>query len=106
MIKQAKSYEANGHIAIIIGKEYSPVDGVSTIVAEQAQKLIASSEDSDYLKIGEQFIFLVKENENLEKLRVAGHSIRTKLAKSAKNIFIAGEGQQALTLAEGIELSN
>ncbi len=106
MIKQVKSYEADGHIAFIIGKEFSGIEGVSTIVSEQAKKFIDSSEDSDYLKLGEQFIFFVKENENLEKLRVAAHGIRSKLSKTATEIFISGNGDQALALAEGFALSN
>lgn len=106
MIKQAKSYKADGHIAIITGKKYTKVEGVSTIVSEQAQKFIASSEDSDFMKIGDQFIFFIKENDNLEKMRVAGHDIRTKLSKTATNIYIAGNGKQALALAEGLSLSN
>lgn len=106
MIKQAKSYKADGHIAIIVGKQLTNIEGVSEIVSQQAEKFMNSEEDSDYLKLGEQFIFFVKENENLEKMRVAGHSIRTKLSKSATQIFISGEGKSALALAEGIVLSN
>lgn len=106
MIKQVKSYEAGGHLAILTGKEFSGIEGVPTMVAEHAQKFIDSSDDSDYLKLGEQFIFFVKENENLEKLRVAGHAIRTKLARTAESIYIAGAGEQALALAEGLVLSN
>lgn len=91
---------------MIIGKEFSGVEGVSTIVSEQAKKFIDSEEDSDYLKLGDQLVFLVKANDNLEKMRVAGHAIRTKLPKAAENIFISGEGKQALALAEGLELSS
>src|SRR5690554_3480939 len=106
MIKQGKSYSKDGHIAFIVGKEFKTVEGIPTIVEEQAKKFIASDEKTDYIKLGEQFIFFVKENDDLEKIRVAGHEIRTKLAKSAEEIFIAGEGEHVLALAEGLALSN
>ena len=106
MIKQAKSYSKDGHIAFIIGKEFNTVKGISTAVEEQAKKFIASDEKTDYIKLGDQFIFFVKENEDLEKIRVVGHEIRKKLTKSAEEIFISGNGNNALALAEGLALSN
>lgn len=106
MIKQSKSYSADGHIAFIVGEKFNSIEGVSKIVSEQAEKFIASEDETDYLKIGNQFVFFVKENENLEKIRVAAHDIRTKLSKTAEEIFISGDGAAALALAEGLELSN
>lgn len=106
MIKQIKTYEANGHIAFILGKTSPAIEGVSTIVTELAQKFMDSEDESDYLKMGEQYIFFVKETENLEKLRVAGSTIRTKLTKTATEIQVVGTGIAALALAEGIALSN
>lgn len=106
MIKQIKTYEANGHIAFILGKTSPAIEGVSTIVTELAQKFMDSEDESDYLKMGEQYIFFVKETENLEKLRVAGSTIRTKLTKTATEIQVVGTGNAALALAEGIALSN
>jgi len=106
MIKQGKSYSKDGHIAFIVGKEFKTVEGVPTIVEEQAKKFIASDDKTDYIKLGEQFIFFVKEDDNLEKIRVSGHDIRTKLDKSAKEIFISGKDSNALALAEGLALSN
>lgn len=106
MIKQIKTYEANGHIAFILGKTSPTIEGVSTIVTELAQKFMDSEDESDYLKMGEQYIFFVKETENLEKLRVAGSTIRTKLTKTATEIQVVGTGETAIALAEGIALSN
>src|SRR5690554_4228681 len=106
MIKQGKSYSKDGHIAFIVGKEFKSVEGISATVEEQAKKFIASDEKTDYIKLGEQFIFFVKENEELEKIRVADHEIRTKLNKKAEEIFISGKGSNALALAEGLSLSN
>lgn len=106
MIKQGKSYSKDGHIAFIVGNEFKTVEGIPTIVEEQAKKFIASDDKTDYIKLGEQFIFFVKENDDLEKMRVAGHEIRTKLSKEAKELFISGKGASALALAEGLALSN
>lgn len=106
MIKQGKLYSKDGHIAFIVGKEFKTVEGVSTLVEEQAKKFIASDEKTDYIKLGDQFIFFVKENEDLEKIRVAGHELRIKLDKAAESIFISGKGTHALALAEGLALSN
>lgn len=106
MIKQSKSYKVDGHIAFVVGKKFNNIEGVSKIVSEQAEKFIASEEETDFLKLGDQFIFFVKENEDLEKMRVAGHDIRTKLSKTAEEIFISGEGKATLALTEGLELSN
>ena len=106
MIKQGKSYSKDGHIAFIVGNEFKTVEGIPTIVEEQAKKFIASDDKTDYIKLGEQFIFFVKENDDLEKMRVAGYEIRTKLSKEAKELFISGKGASALALAEGLALSN
>ncbi|WP_417265234.1 leucyl aminopeptidase family protein [Brumimicrobium sp.] len=106
MIKQGKSYSKDGHIAFIVGNEFKTVEGIPTIVEEQAKKFIASDEKTDYIKLGEQFIFFVKENDDLEKMRVAGYETRTKLSKEAKELFISGKGASALALAEGLALSN
>ena len=106
MIKIAKSYKADGHLAIILGKKYTAIEGVSTIVSDQAQKFMKSSDDSDFLKLGEQFIFFVREQDDLEKMRVAGHAIRTKLSRTADTLFISGQGEKALALAEGVALSS
>ncbi|MEO8934726.1 MAG: peptidase M17, partial [Xanthomarina sp.] len=106
MIKQGKLYSKDGHIAFIVGKEFKTAEGVPAIVEEQAKKFIASDEKTDYIKLGDQFVFFIKENNDLEKIRVAGHELRTKLNKSAKELFILGKGAPVLALAEGLALSN
>ena len=106
MIKQGKLYSKDGHIAFIVGKEFKTLEGVPNIVEEQAKKFIASDEKTNYIKLGDQFIFFVKENTDLEKIRVAGFELRAKLDKSAEAIFISGKGAAVLALAEGLALSN
>lgn len=65
-----------------------------------------SDKKEDFVKIGESVYFFVKENEDLEKMRVFGFNIRQKLDKKANAITIAGNGETALALAEGLALSN
>ena len=83
MIKQSKSYSADGHIAFIVGEKFNSIEGVSKIVSEQADKFIASEDETDFLKIGNQYVFFVKDNDNLEKIRLAAFDIRSKLTKTA-----------------------
>lgn len=65
-----------------------------------------SEEKEDFVKIGQTVYFFVKENEDLEKMRVAGFAVRQKLDKKAVEITIVGNGETALALAEGLALSN
>lgn len=65
-----------------------------------------SEEKEDFVKIGQKVYFFVKENEDLEKMRVAGFAVRQKLDKKAVEITIVGNGETALALAEGLALSN
>lgn len=65
-----------------------------------------SDKKEDFVKIGESVYFFVKEDEDLEKMRVFGFNIRQKLDKKANAITIAGNGETTLALAEGLALSN
>lgn len=106
MITQGKKYGQNDHIVFVVGNELKVKVEIPSLVEDYAKKFIESEEKTDYLKIGEQFFFFVKKDEELEKLRVAGHTIRKQLTKSAKAIFVEGEGKEVLALAEGLALSN
>ncbi|HLV45927.1 MAG TPA: hypothetical protein VKY32_02685, partial [Flavobacterium sp.] len=73
----------------------------------EAFKTFQSAETKeDFIKIGSQFYFFVKETPDLEKMRVAGFHIRQKLDKKATDITIVGNGEITLALAEGLALSN
>lgn len=65
-----------------------------------------SDKKEDFIKIGESVYFFVKEDEDLEKMRVFGFNIRQKLDKKANAITIVGNGETTLALAEGLALSN
>lgn len=107
MIAIAKKYAADSHIVFLVGKKFQAPEGVSSIVTDYAKKFLKNEEDTDFLKLGDQWIFYVKTSDNLEKMRVAGHAVRTRLPRLATEIFIhGGEEKQALALAEGLALSN
>ncbi len=107
MIQVQKKYKDGASIAYIIGKKASSLEYPSDLVMEFAKKFAKGTEPFDYLKLGEQFLFFVKENEDLEKMRVAGFSIREKLPRLAEEIFIHGNKENLLlALAEGLALSN
>lgn len=106
MIQIAKKYQADNHIVFIVGKKIQAIEGVSKMVIDYAKKFNKSEDDSDFLKIEDQFVFFVKENQNLEKIRVAAAAVRSKLPRLAKGIFVSGETTQVLAFAEAFELSN
>lgn len=106
MITQAQSYQAHESLVLILGKNYQEIEGLPAFVHEQVQKFIQGDEDNDFLKLGEQCIFLFKESDKAEKMRVAGHTVRTKLPRLTKKVFVQGPQEMALALAEGLALSS
>ena len=65
-----------------------------------------SDQKEDFIKTGKQYIFFVKEQDELEKMRVAGYNIRQKLDKKEDKLTLIGQGEASLALAEGFMLSN
>ncbi|HUH25306.1 MAG TPA: leucyl aminopeptidase [Flavobacterium sp.] len=75
-------------------------------IQEAFESFKNSDTKEDFLKIGTTAYFFVKEQEDLEKMRVAGYNVRQKLDKKATEITVVGNGETALALAEGLALSN
>ena len=65
-----------------------------------------SDKKEDFVKTGRQSIFFVKEQDDLEKMRVAGYTIRKNLDKKEEKLTVIGNGEVALAVAEGFMLSN
>lgn len=106
MIQLTKTYHPDHHLAVLIGKNDVSLEDVPAVVNEQIQLFSSSENDFDFLKIGAQFFFLIKENVLLEKMRVAGSKVRTQLPKEAEYLDVIGNGEAALALSEGFILSN
>lgn len=77
-----------------------------TYIVDAFEAFKSAEANEDFIKVGTQFYFFVKENNDLEKMRVAGFSVRQKLDKKATDITLVGSGETALALAEGLALSN
>lgn len=87
----------------------APNKGVDHIIPEHqamAKSLLDSDEEYDYCKAGKQYVFFVKENTDLEKMRVAGYNIRKALEKKTQEITFIGDGAATLATIEGFLLSN
>lgn len=105
MLQLTKSLTGKSFVYII--NDQTVVDGqLPTYIQEAFEYFKSSKEKDDYVKIGENAYFFVRENDDLEKMRVAGFNIREKLNKKTKEITISGDGETALALAEGLALSN
>lgn len=93
--------------AIFIVNANATIDGAfPTFVKEAFQAFVQSEEKEDFVKTATSTYFFVRSTEDLEKMRVAGFSVRQKMAKKTETITIVGDGAEALALAEGLALSN
>ncbi len=82
--------------------EFPQMEWLSTFVED----FLKSKKESDFVKLSNQYFFFVKENSDLEKMRLAGFAIRTQLDSKADNITVVGSTEAALALTEGLALSN
>lgn len=106
IVKHHKKTDYNSNLIFILDKKFKTDEKAPAFIQEVIEKFKKDKSDFEYFKTIGQHIFLVKENSDLEKLRVAGHGVRSKLDKKEKSISIIGKGDQALALAEGLVLSN
>lgn len=105
MIQLIKDINKAENLVFVIGKENSNVE-VPVLLQEFVKVFVDSKKEEGFSKIGEQYFFFVKENSDLEKMRLAGFNIRKQLDTKATNLNVIGEGKSTLALVEGFELSN
>lgn len=99
--------QLTGSAFVFTINEQTTIDAsLPNYIQEAFESFKNSDEKEDFVKIGKSVYFFVKENEDLEKMRVAGFNVRQKLDKKTAGITIAGNGETALALAEGLALSN
>ncbi len=106
MIKLGKAYASTDNLILLVDKATKKEYTVDQWINQPIEAFMSNEEKFDFIKLGTQTIFLVDANQNLEALRVAGHSIREKLPVKSTAISLIGDGKEALALAEGLELSN
>ncbi|WHT38229.1 leucyl aminopeptidase [Myroides sp. mNGS23_01] len=104
MIQLIQEVQSNGNIVFVLGNDNTV--GVPALLNDFVQAFKTGEKEEDFAKIGNQYFFFVKENTNLEKMRLAGFNIRKQLDKKADNLTIVGNGDSTLALVEGIALSN
>jgi len=106
MIVEVKKYNPEEHLVFLVGKKNNTLTDIHPLAQEVAKSFLEGKEELEYLKLGSQFIFFVKDDLSNEKLRIAGNTVRTKLPKDATKVTISGKKDTALFLAEGLVLSN
>lgn len=105
MLQLVDQFTGNAFV-IIVNKQTVIDASVPNHIQEAFESFKNSDEKEDFAKIGTTIYFFVKENEDLERMRVAGFNIRQKLDKKTIGITVAGNNETALALAEGLALSN
>ncbi|HLV45795.1 MAG TPA: M17 family metallopeptidase [Flavobacterium sp.] len=96
-----------GNAVVYLVNNQTTVDvQLPTYIQEVFESFKNSDEKENFAKIGEKAYFFVRENNDLEKMRVAGFDIRQKLDRKNTELTIVGNGETALALAEGLALSN
>lgn len=106
MIVEVKKYNPEEHLVFLVGKKNNAIADIHPLAQEVAKSFLEGKEEIDYLKLGSQFIFFVKDDLSNEKLRITGNTVRAKLPKDATKVTISGKKDTALYLAEGLVLSN
>ena len=96
-----------GNAVVYLVNNQTTVDvQLPNYIQEVFESFKNSDEKENFAKIGEKAYFFVRENNDLEKMRVAGFNIRQKLDRKNTELTIVGNGETALALAEGLALSN
>jgi leucyl aminopeptidase len=106
MISEIKKHTQETSLVFVLGKKNYLSEEENANIYEFASDFINGNEDYDYIKNGDKFTFFVKESDSKEKLRVAGHKVRTHINKSATEITIVSKKEYSLVVAEGLALSN
>lgn len=106
LLHSLKKVDYDKNLVFILNKKSKPDSKAPNHIQSFIKTFQKSKKEFDYLKLEDQVVFFIKENENQEKNRIAGHTLRCKLDKDAKEIILIGEGNTCLTVAEGLVLSN
>lgn len=105
MIQLVKHINKAGSLVFVLGKNDYNAD-VPLLLQEFLGAFLKGKKEEDFAKIDDQYFFFVKENTDLEKMRLAGYNIRKQLDPKAKTLSVTGKGKATLALLEGFELSN
>lgn len=107
IIKRSSDLIGDCPLALILGKGTLKKGQFGSIISkETAERFLSSDKKFDYLKLDENFIFLVKEDQKAEELRVIGSKIQGFVADSFEQISLVGKEKSVFFLAEGLALAN
>ncbi len=106
MLQLVNTINTNQSVVYVIQPNVDFTTQLPQYILPAYQEFITSDATEDFTKIGNQFYFFVKENLDLEKMRLSGYAIRQKLDKKVTEITIVGNQETTLALAEGLALSN
>jgi len=106
MIQLVNDVKTNGNVVFVLSKDNKGAVVVPEFLNDFVKSFEESKKEEDFAKVGSQYFFFVKENTDLEKMRLAGFNIRKQLDKKADNLSIVGNGEATLALTEGFMLSN
>ena len=106
MILLSQTYTLQDNVVFLIDKSSDFKVENNEIIQNIVEEFKAGDSKFDYIKLGKQTIALIDVNQELEPLRVNGYNVRQQLNKEANKVVVVGNGEQAIAVAEGIELSN
>ncbi len=106
MINLSQTYTLQDNVVFLIDKTSDFKIENNEMVQHLAEEFKNSEAKFDFVKLGKQTIAFVDANQALEPLRVNGFNVRQQLNKDVAKVFIVGNGEEALAVAEGLELSN
>ncbi|WP_322971144.1 leucyl aminopeptidase [Faecalibacter sp. LW9] len=106
MILLSQTYTLQDNVVFLIDKSSDFKVENNEMIQNLLEEFKASDSKFDYIKLGKQTIALIDANQAIEPLRVNGFNVRQQLNKDAEKVAIVGNGEQAIAVAEGIELSN
>lgn len=107
MVKKKKESSKNCPSVIFLEAGVTKIGAINSFFTQDlAERFLKSEKKFDYLKLEDTFIFLVKENQKAEELRILGSKIQEFIADSYKEIVLFGNENSILNLAEGLALAN
>ena len=106
MILLSQTYTLQDNVVFLIDKSSDFKVENNEIIQNIVEEFKAGDSKFDYIKLGKQTIALIDVNQELEPLRVNGYNVRQQLNREANKVVVVGNGEQAIAVAEGIELSN
>ncbi len=107
IIKRSGELTGNCPVALILGKGALKKGQFESFISKDtAERFFTSEKKFDYLKLEDNFFFLIKEDQKAEELRILGSKIQELISESFEQISVVGKDKSVLLVAEGLALAN